>query len=125
MKKNKFLFGKRSKNKKWAPGLWDIVGGHALPGEAALETLKRETHEEVGITVLNARLLTSLDVPNKGKSEIFRYHIYMITSWKGSPFNASHEHSKIKWLTREQLAKRKLAMPVYLQLIEDWLGMNS
>lgn len=120
MKKNKLLFGKRSKKKKWAPRTWDIVGGHAKPGEEPLETLKRETYEEIGITVLHARLLTSTDVPDESSNKYFKYHIYMITSWKGKPFNASPEHTKIRWFTRAQLTKRKLAMPVYLQLMDDW-----
>ena len=41
-KKNKFLFGKRAKNKDWAPGKWDIVGGRSLKNEHPMFTMQRE-----------------------------------------------------------------------------------
>lgn len=123
MKKNKFLFGKRSKHKSWAPCTWDIVGGHSLKDEQPFDTLKRETHEEIGITVLHAKLLTVIDVPDESNGSTFKYYIYMITSWKGKPRNCSHEHTKIRWFTKAQLNKRKLALPDYLPLIDDWLKL--
>jgi len=125
IKKNKLLFGKRSKKKKWAPGTWDIAGGHALPGEDPVDTLKRETLEEVGVTVLHAKLLASIVVPDENKNKDFMYHIYMITSWKGKVYNASHEHTKIRWFTRKQLMKRKLSMPEYMELIDDWFNSQE
>ncbi len=121
MKKNKFLFGKRTKKKKWAPHTWDIVGGHSLKDEDPFDTLKRETYEEIGIVVLNAKLLNVIHVPDESEHEFFMYHIYMITLWKGKPANCSDEHTKIKWFTRNELDTATIAMPVYLQLIDDWL----
>ena len=118
--KNKFLFGKRSRQKTWAPKTWDIIGGHAWPDEEPLQTLKREAKEELDIKVLSAKLLTSINVWDESTQKYFRYHIFMITLWKGEPYNATTEHSKIRWFTREELAKRKLAMPVYLSLIREW-----
>jgi len=121
MKKNKFLFGKRSVKKQWAPKKWDIVGGHSMKGEHPLDTLKRETFEEIGVTVLNARLMSSVDVFDEREDQYFRYHIYMITSWKGRPKNLSDEHTKIGWLTRKKLGKANLALKEYLTLLDDWL----
>ncbi len=121
MKKNKFLFGKRSKKKNWAPNTWDIAGGHALKDEDPFDTLKRETFEEIGVTVLNAKLLTVIHVPDESEHEFFMYHVYMIISWKGKPANCSNEHTKIKWFTRAGLDNINIAMPVYLQLIDEWL----
>ena len=121
MKKNKFLFGKRSVKKQWAPKKWDIVGGHSMKGEHPLDTLKRETFEEIGVTVLNARLMSSVNVFDEREDQYFRYHIYMITSWKGRPKNLSDEHTKIVWLTRKKLGKVNLALKEYLTLLDDWL----
>ena len=121
MKKDKFLLGKRSGKKKWAPGCWDIVGGHGLEAEDPLETLKREALEEIDINVLHAKLLVSLDIPDESEAKSFIYHIYMITSWKGKAMNVSKEHTKIRWFTRDQLENLELALPVYLQLIDAWL----
>ena len=46
---NKLLIQKRSSQKKFAPNVWAMTGGSIMRGETALETLKRETMEELGI----------------------------------------------------------------------------
>ncbi len=126
VKKNKFLFGKRSKNKDWAPGFWDIVGGQSLKNEHPLITLQRETFEETGVKVINAELMTTADVFKHSNGEIlFKYHIYMITNFKGRPINKSKEHTKMKWFTREELDKLPLALPEYLNLIDEWLERKA
>ncbi|MEP7232873.1 MAG: NUDIX domain-containing protein [Ginsengibacter sp.] len=65
VKKNKFLFGKRSKKKSWAPGLWDIVGGRSKKKEDPYQTLQRETYEETGVKIKQAELMTSVNVVEK------------------------------------------------------------
>ncbi len=121
IKKNKFLFGRRSARKTWAPKKWDIVGGHSLNEEHPLDTLKREAFEEIGVTVLSASLITSIDVSDEKENEYFRYHIYMITSWKGKPFNCSDEHTKLRWFTRKKLESIDIALQEYLPLLDSWL----
>ena len=46
---NKLLIQKRSPQKKFEPNVWAMTGGSIIKGETALETLKRETMEELGI----------------------------------------------------------------------------
>ncbi len=45
----RFLLQKRSENKKFRPGQWEITMGHALAGETAIECLNREIKEELGV----------------------------------------------------------------------------
>ena len=45
---NKLLIQKRSPQKKFEPNVWAMTGGSIIKGETALETLKRETMEELG-----------------------------------------------------------------------------
>lgn len=52
----KFLVQKRSNNKESHPGEWDITGGAVLCGEESLEGAKRETLEEVGIDISDAKI---------------------------------------------------------------------
>lgn len=122
-KNNRFLLGKRSKKKDWAPGFWDIVGGRSLKNEHPLITLQRETFEETGAKVMDAELLMTADVFKESNGKIlFKYHIYIVTHFKGKPVNRSKEHTKLRWFTREELDKLPLALPDYLDLIDEWLA---
>ena len=46
---NKLLIQKRSPQKKLQPNVWAMTGGSVMKGESPLDTLKRETMEELGI----------------------------------------------------------------------------
>lgn len=52
----RFLVQKRSMNKESHPGEWDVTGGAVLQGEESIEGAKRETLEEVGIDITDARI---------------------------------------------------------------------
>lgn len=45
---NKILIQKRALQKKFKSNVWAMTGGCVISGETALETLKRETMEELG-----------------------------------------------------------------------------
>ena len=45
----KILIQKRSSQKKLQPNVWAMTGGSVIKGESALDALKRETLEELGI----------------------------------------------------------------------------
>lgn len=47
--KKEILIQKRSKEKKLEPNVWAMTGGSVIKGESSLDTLKRETMEELGI----------------------------------------------------------------------------
>jgi 8-oxo-dGTP pyrophosphatase MutT (NUDIX family) len=121
IKKKKFLFGKRSKKKTWAAGMWDIVGGKALKNENPFYTLSREVYEETGVSVLNAELMTTMHIFDESEAGFFIYHIYMITRWRNKPVNRTKEHTKLRWLTRKELEKENIALPEYLLLIDKWM----
>ena len=45
----KILIQKRSSQKKLQPNVWAMTGGSVIKGESALDAIKRETLEELGI----------------------------------------------------------------------------
>jgi isopentenyldiphosphate isomerase len=57
-KKGELYLQKRAITRDLLPGKWDTsVGGHISPGENVEEALKRETFEELGLTVFKFRLI--------------------------------------------------------------------
>lgn len=46
---NKILIQKRSPMKKQSPNVWAMTGGSIIKGETSLQTIERETQEELGI----------------------------------------------------------------------------
>ena len=51
----KYLVTKRSMDKEWAPGAWEIPGGGVRAGESSEDAVKREILEETGIDVNGAK----------------------------------------------------------------------
>ena len=47
--KNQILIQKRSPNKRLSPNVWAMTGGSVIKGETSLQTIQRETLEELGI----------------------------------------------------------------------------
>lgn len=46
---NKIFIQKRSPKKKLSPNVWAMTGGSTIQGETSLQTIERETLEELGI----------------------------------------------------------------------------
>lgn len=58
----KFLITRRSLDKKWAAGWWEVTGGGASAGDSSARALVREVREEVG-----------LEVPEEGLEPVYSY----------------------------------------------------
>jgi 8-oxo-dGTP pyrophosphatase MutT (NUDIX family) len=50
----KYLITKRTMDKEWAPGWWEVSGGAAKAGETSGEAVLREVKEETGLDVSQA-----------------------------------------------------------------------
>lgn len=75
-------------------------GGHIEAGETPEEAAIRETREEFGITCRN---LVPLGTTKGGWSSVF-----VCTEFDGEPHADGEEMGHAKWLTREDLRKRRL-----------------
>jgi len=85
----------------YAGGHWDFVKGHIEPGEQEIETVKRETAEETGITDL--KLLPNFKDRaryffKRGKTTVYKEVIFYAAETNQRNVRISHEHIGYIWL---------------------------
>jgi len=118
----KVLLGLRSARRTFYPDVWDMFGGHVEPAERQEETLVRELQEELGITPTQWEYLETLTLFQPESSDPWKVHLYLVNSWKGTPFNRQpEEHSVIHWFSLVEAQQLQLADPIYLTLFAKYL----
>jgi 8-oxo-dGTP pyrophosphatase MutT (NUDIX family) len=83
-------------------GFWTIPIGKAMPGDSAIDALKTEIREEVGIEVQGYKLITRKmeHYPRGEKTINVDFHLYDVTSYAGTPQNKEpQKHSGMKFMT--------------------------
>src|SRR3989344_279802 len=92
----KFLFIKRSKNKKTLPNIWAFPSGTKEDGESVEATAIREAFEELDVLITSKKLLTIKELPEFG----VRLHFLIAEVESGIPtIKEVNEIDKIGWLT--------------------------
>jgi len=118
----KILLAKRSANQTFYPNVWDLPGGHLEAGESPETALVRELKEELGIVATAYASLGTFDVLSHESNESYKYHVYLVTAWRGTIANLQlEEHSEIRWVTPEDSSNLELADPRYVQLFQHAL----
>ena len=120
LRESRILLGKRAPDREFYPNVWDIIGGHCLPGEEPDHTLVRELEEEINVTPAVFRKLGVLDEPDPGIHGEREYHVYVVTEWIGEqgPVTVGEEHSEIRWFPVNEALELDLAHPRYAELFE-------
>ena len=119
LKRNQVLLCRRSANRRFYPNVWDLIGGHCEHDESPDQTLQRELAEEIGIIVQESILLQVLKEPFPHLNGEYKYYVYLVTKWRGTPTNRQpDEHSEIRWLTIGKALNLDLAHPKYYDLLQ-------
>lgn len=114
------LLGRRSRHRRWYPGVWDLPGGHIEPGESPEAALVRELHEELGITA--RQVATAFELRGPGMV----LHGCIVRAWEGEPVNhAPDEHDEIRFWPVEALADLDLAHPAYPEILPRLAGPGA
>jgi 8-oxo-dGTP diphosphatase len=108
----------RSPASAWAPGAWDLPGGHVDDGELEADALIREAREELGITTT----VDSLSVLGRLQGPDFDVAYFHVRTWAGTPHNAApDEHTELAWVSAVELRQVALADPDVIPIIEPLL----
>lgn len=75
---NKVLITKRSIDKKWAPGHWEIPGGGVKAGESSVDAVSREVLEETNIILKgkSGKLLYTYKRENPSEGDNYFVDVY-------------------------------------------------
>jgi 8-oxo-dGTP diphosphatase len=96
------LLAKRSAERSFYPGVWDVVGGHCEGDEAPGDALVREVQEEIGVTPRTFEEVAVLSEPHPAEYGEARYHIFLVRAWGGGePRLQGSEHSELRWVRLE------------------------
>jgi len=125
VRSNEILLAKRSADRTFYPGVWDVVGGHCEGNETPTDALLRELEEELGVKALAFEEIATLEEPQPAENGEANYHIFAVTAWTGEPRLLNAEHSELRWLSLDQALVLSLAHPRYGQLFRAVLEGRS
>lgn len=96
---------RRSPERELFPGCWDVVGGHAEPGEGVAAALAREVREETGWRLV--RLEEVLEVADWSAGGEDKREIDLVVSVAGdlaAPLLEPGKHDLGRWLSADETA---------------------
>lgn len=88
------------KKRGFGEGKWNGVGGKVEPGESIEAAAVREAHEEIGVTLAPADLLSRgvISFSFAGMSELTQdVHVFLAEHWQGVPDES--EEMRPRWYT--------------------------
>ena len=121
-----FLFQHRSKLLKGNPDKWDVsAGGHVNLNEPIIDTIIRETHEEIGVIIEKSQLEFA-ELYRKGKTLVFLYFFNWGDRTDDFSFD-DQEVEEVKWVKYSELEafwpklKTRLALDEkFLSCLNEW-----
>ena len=97
------LILKRSLEESYLPGVWDVPGGALEWGEDPFEGVARETKEEAGLLILNAKLFDYYSNVDSGKQKHFVTLIFVAEHEGDREPILSEDHSEYAWISKEEV----------------------
>lgn len=125
-RRDRVLLGRRSRERRYRGGLWDLIGGHLEAGETPEDALLREIEEELGVKPTRLKGLGSLSEPRPEVNGAHLYHLFHVEAWSGgNPAMRGREHSEIGWFTLGQILRLDLALAAYRPIFRRLLAAQA
>ena len=126
---NKILIQKRSPQKRNLPNVWAMTGGSVIRGETSLQTIQRETKEELGIS-LNMKDIKLVKQYKTGTVWLDTYLIKQDIDLKDIIMQ-EEEVCEVKWATYKEI-EELFAHNQFMEnrweyikdIIKDFIGEN-
>ena len=113
------LLAKRSADRPFYPGVWDVIGGHCETSESPADALVRELREEIGVKAVVVEQIAVLEEPQPATHGEAHYHMFIVTGWDGEPELRNSEHSELRWVRASEAENLPLAHPDYPGLFRE------
>jgi 8-oxo-dGTP diphosphatase len=117
----KVLIIKRDENDDIGAGTWECVGGKIDFGEELEQALKREVHEEVGISIVVDKLLYATTFKTDPSRQIVVLTYKCIATQ--NDVKLSEEHNEYKWVTENDF-RELLHKPIIMDM-EKYNALKS
>lgn len=103
-KDNKVLLVKRAETETFAPGHWELPGGHIEFGETVEDGLNREVQEETGLHVRLGETFHQFTYVSDNSKDHYIELILMATPQDKDQevMLNPEEHSEFKWVTKDE-----------------------
>jgi NAD+ diphosphatase len=105
----------------WPPGRYSTIAGFVEPGESLEDAVRREVHEETGITTDDINYHSSQPWPFPASLMLG----FTARASKAAPVLHDGELEDARWFTREQLQSGAVGLPpavsISRRLIDGWL----
>ncbi len=115
----RFLLGRRSPNKRSAPGMWHAVCGRVEPGESEAEALQREVFEETGLLVRAVQRVWQADTRD-GTAQIRWWRAESLDDRPAQLLQ--DEHSELRWVSVQEM---RYLEPVYSEDLELFARLSG
>lgn len=99
------LIARRPPGKSMA-GFWEFPGGKVEPGERPEETVIRELHEELGITIMEACLAPFTFASHTYPEFQLLMPLYVCRRWEGMV--SARVHTELKWVKPRDLTQYEM-----------------
>ncbi len=126
---NKLLLVRRSADRNYNPGKWELPGGKVLPGQSLGDALDRVVHRELGVITQNAlnRHYVIDKLVTEGKYKGFTYVEVATPAYYagGIPKVGSEDLVSFDWVSRNEVLEYDLSFESKKNLVKYLLDMTS